>query len=259
MKWINGEANTLDWKPSPDDKNSGVGMYGTCCTEMDIWEANRMSTAYTAHPCTTRGQYRCNATQCGDGNNRYGGVCDKDGCDFNSYRCGAKNYFGQGKQVDTNSPFTVVTQFKTSDNSDNGALSEIRRFYVQNGKVIANSKVTFPSVKPYDSVSEGMCTDLKKLFGDNNDFARKGGMKSFGDAVERGVVLVMSLWDDHTAYMLWLDSDYPLDKPNTQPGISRGACARDSGHPDEVERDYPNSSVKFSNIRFGEIGSTTGF
>lgn len=26
-----------DWKPSPDDPNSGIGHYGTCCAEMDIW------------------------------------------------------------------------------------------------------------------------------------------------------------------------------------------------------------------------------
>jgi len=36
IKFINGEANILDWKPSPNDKNAGIGMYGTCCTEMDL-------------------------------------------------------------------------------------------------------------------------------------------------------------------------------------------------------------------------------
>lgn len=44
MKWINGEANVLDWKPSSDDPNAGTGKYGTCCAEMDIWEANSQST-----------------------------------------------------------------------------------------------------------------------------------------------------------------------------------------------------------------------
>ena len=29
--------------------------------------------------------------------------------------------------------------------------------------------------------------------------------------MDRGHVLVMSLWDDHDVNMLWLDSDYPLD------------------------------------------------
>jgi cellulose 1,4-beta-cellobiosidase len=36
---------------------------------------------------------------------------------------------------------TVVTQFVTSDGTDNGDLKEVRRFYVQNGRVIQNSKV----------------------------------------------------------------------------------------------------------------------
>ena len=33
-----------------------------------------------------------------------------------------------------------------------------------------------------------------------------------GDSMARGQVLVLSLWDDHEAHMLWLDSDYPLDR-----------------------------------------------
>jgi len=27
-----------------------------------------------------------------------------------------------------------------------------------------------------------------------------------GEALNRGMVLTLSLWDDHTSYMLWLDS-----------------------------------------------------
>jgi cellulose 1,4-beta-cellobiosidase len=50
---------------------------------MDIWEANSISTAYTPHPCSELGFTKCEGTTCGDGDNRYGGVCDKDGCDFN--------------------------------------------------------------------------------------------------------------------------------------------------------------------------------
>lgn len=50
---------------------------------MDLWEANAISTAYTPHPCSKTGLYACAGDECGDGDNRYGGVCDKDGCDFN--------------------------------------------------------------------------------------------------------------------------------------------------------------------------------
>jgi cellulose 1,4-beta-cellobiosidase len=38
---------------------------------------------------------------------------------------------------------TVVTQFITTDGTDNGDLKEVKRFYVQNGRVIENSKVIF--------------------------------------------------------------------------------------------------------------------
>eukprot|EP01120_Amphizonella_sp_Union-15-10_P009313 TRINITY_DN349_c0_g1_i3.p1 TRINITY_DN349_c0_g1~~TRINITY_DN349_c0_g1_i3.p1 ORF type:complete len:468 (-),score=83.57 TRINITY_DN349_c0_g1_i3:53-1426(-) len=258
MKFINGQANTIDWKPSPNDKNSGTGLYGTCCIEMDIWEANSKASAYTPHVCTVQTQTRCSGTQCGDGSNRYGGVCDKDGCDFNSYRMGDKSFFGQGQVVDTNKPFTVVTQFITNDGTDNGYLSEIRRIYVQDGKIIDNSRANFPNFRGYNSISDSFCTDQKTLFGDRNDFAAKGGLKALGAALQRGMVLVMSLWDDHEVYMLWLDSDYPVTSPTTTPGVARGPCSTSSGRPADVESQYPNSNVKFSNIKYGQIGSTFG-
>lgn len=111
IKFINGMANDLDWKASPTDVNSGVGKYGTCCPEMDIWEANSMASAYTAHPCTVTEQTQCTGTQCGDdaSKERYKGMCDKDGCDLNPYRAGVTDFFGPGKTVDTTKPLTVVT------------------------------------------------------------------------------------------------------------------------------------------------------
>ena len=77
-------------------------------------------------------------------------------------------------------------------------------------------------------------------------------------AYQQGMVLVMSTWDDHAAHMLWLDSDYPADKPKTEPGVARGPCPTSSGVPADVEREYPNSSVTYSNIRYGAINSTYG-
>lgn len=75
--------------------------------------------------------------------------------------------------------------------------------------------------------------------------------------MERGMVLVLSLWDDHDVNMLWLDSDYPLDKPNSQPGVQRGPCSRTSGDPQEVESKYGDSTVKYMNVKVGTLGSTT--
>jgi len=36
-------------------------------------------------------------------------------------------------------------------------------------------------------------------------------LQAFGDSMENGMVLVLSLWDDHEAGMLWLDSNFPAD------------------------------------------------
>ena len=99
-----------------------------------------------------------------------------------------------------------------------------------------------------------MCEKTKGIFEDENDFKTKGGLKKMGEAMDKGMVLVMSLWDDHAANMLWLDSTYPKDK--TALGGPRGTCGTDSGVPADVEANSPNSSVKFSNIKVGDFGST---
>lgn len=70
------------------------------------------------------------------------------------------------------------------------------------------------------------------------------------------MVLVLSLWDDHDVNMLWLDSDFPLDKDPSAPGVGRGPCPRDSGNPEDVERRYGDATVSYSNVRFGPINST---
>lgn len=55
IKFIDGGANVIGWNPSASDPNAGAGKWGSCCAEMDIWEANKISSAFTAHPCTING------------------------------------------------------------------------------------------------------------------------------------------------------------------------------------------------------------
>jgi cellulose 1,4-beta-cellobiosidase len=151
---------------------------------------------------------------------------------------------------------TVVTQFISSDGTDSGDLVEIRRLFVQNGKVIQHAMTNIPGVKPFNSLTDETCKAQKDADGDVNAFGQKGGMKKMGEALKRGMVLVMSLWDDHYAHMLWLDSAYPLDKPVTQPGVLRGPCATTSGDPKDVESKQANANVKYYNVKYGEIDST---
>ena len=258
IKFIDGEANVEGWKPSASDPNAGVGKMGTCCAEMDIWEGNKISSAYTAHPCNISGQKKCeDPVTCGDNpDNRFNGVCDKDGCDFNPFRAGVKDFYGEGSQfkVDTSQPITVVTQFHTDSNGD---LSEIRRKFVQNGKVIEHPMSAVDTMdKQFDSITDEMCDAVKSAFSDTKDFQKKGGLKKMGDAMKNGMVLVMSIWDDHEANMLWLDSTYPTDK--TTWGGPRGTCDTSSGVPAQVESQYPNSHVKYGDIRVGDFDTTYG-
>ncbi|KAI0033632.1 cellobiohydrolaseI [Vararia minispora EC-137] len=259
IKFINGQANVQGWASSPNDTNAGTGNFGTCCAEMDIWEANSQAAAVTPHPCTVTQQTRCSGTTCGGTAGRYAGVCDPDGCDFNSWRMGNETFLGSGSgfTIDTTQKITVVTQFFTADNTSTGALSEIRRFYVQNGKVIPNSFSNVAGMTTqHNSISDNFCTAQKTAFGDTNSFSSNGGLVQMGTAMDAGMVLVMSVWDDHAVNMLWLDSDYPTTAPATQPGISRGPCATTSGVPATVEAQSPNAQVTYSNIKFGPIGST---
>ncbi|KAF2876215.1 1,4-beta-D-glucan cellobiohydrolase-like protein [Massariosphaeria phaeospora] len=254
LKFINGEGNVEGWTGSANDANAGVGGHGSCCAEMDIWEANSVSTAVTPHSCSTIEQSRCDGDKCGGtySADRYAGVCDPDGCDFNSYRMGDKTFYGKGKTVDTSKKFTVVTQFVGT-----GDALEIKRFYVQNNKVIANSASQIAGV-PGNSITTAFCDAQKKAFGDVYTYKDKGGTANMARALENGMVLVMSLWDDHYSNMLWLDSSYPTDKDAATPGVARGECDVGSGAPADVESKNADASVTFSAIRSGPLNSTFG-
>lgn len=218
---------------------------------MDIWEANANGTVYTSHVCTVDHQTRCSGSECGSS-----GVCDETGCGFNSYQLGDPSFYGIGKTVDTRSKFTVVTQFITADHTPKGELTEIRRIYIQNGKVIHNSKVNVPGMEAYDSITDPFCNAQTTKFNISNSFENLGGLKRMGRAFDEGMVMVLALWDDNSAHMLWLDSDYPPTESASVPGVARGPCAITSGVPADVEAKSPDSSVTFSNIKFGDIGST---
>lgn len=267
VKFIDGKANSKNWKPHPKDFSNtmGLGHYGACCAEMDIWEANKMATAYTPHPCDidSPGQYMCSGTECGDNDSgeRYDGVCDKDGCDINPFRNQNTTFYGPGAQwaVDSSRPMTVVTQFLTTDGTDSGDLSEIRRFYVQDGRAVASPSITIlPKAPSYpDSITDQSCKDMKELFDNPNDFQEKGGNKAMGESLNRGHVAAFSLWDDIDVHMMWLDSAYPEDRERGEPGVLRGMCpGGEDSSPRNVRSKHPQGYVTFANVAIGEIGST---
>jgi len=257
IKWIAGEANIEGWTPSGNA--TGVGKYGSCCTEFDLWEANAVATAYTAHACNVTEAYKCEGDACGDsGDTRFKGVCDKNGCDFQTYRLGDKTFFGNGSDftLDTTKPVRVVTQFITDDGTDSGKLVEVRRHYVQDGKKIETPSLTVGGTDKFNSLSEDYCKAEVAWFQDGTNFLEKGGFEATGDAFDKGMVLALSLWDDHSVDMLWLDSTYP--KGGTAPGDARGPCPEYSGKPDVVEAQSGDAYVTYANLAYGEIGTTDG-
>jgi cellulose 1,4-beta-cellobiosidase len=264
IKFIGGEANSEGWEPSSTDVNSGAGKYGSCCTEFDVWEANSISTAYTAHACNVTEQTRCEGIACGDndptpggsGGHRFDGVCDKNGCDFQPFRLGNETFWGAGSDfvLDTTKPVRVITQFLTDDNTDSGKLVEIRRSYRQGDVKIETPSLQIGKKGPFDSLHVDYCNAELELHNDGTNFLEKGGFDATDLAFEKGMVLALSLWDDHYANMLWLDSTYPAD--STDPGTYRGKCDTSSGDPKDVESQHPRAFVKYMNIAYGELGTT---
>jgi cellulose 1,4-beta-cellobiosidase len=248
LKFIGGKANRDGWKPSENDANAGVGARGACCAEIDVWESNSHSFALTPHPCTDNAYHVCETSNCGGtySDDRFAGKCDANGCDYNPYRMGNKDFYGKGKTVDTSKKFTVVTQF---------ANDKVSQFFVQNGKKIVIPGPTDESISSTSDITPEYCANAYQAFGDRNRFEEVGGFAQLNKALAVPMVLVMSIWDDHYSNMLWLDSSYPVDKAGT-PGADRGDCSTSSGAPADVESQYPNAQVVWSNIRYGPIGST---
>jgi len=264
LKFIDGRANVEGWTPYDrysayfgDEAyaDSGFGNQGSCCSQIDIWNANQFSTQLSVKPCLNTVQTQCNGDACGgrDSISKYGKSCDPDGCDFNPYRVGDTSFYGPGKVVDTTKKFTVTTQFVTSDGTAEGTLVEVKRFYVQNGVKIPNPQANTVGLSG-NSLTSTFCNAEKDVFGDANSFEQFGGFKEMTKAIRNGMVLTMSVWDDRHEDMLWLDSTWPTN--GTGPGVVRGTCGYDEASIDAIIGTAPTASVVFSKIRFGDIGST---
>ncbi|GAB1524479.1 hypothetical protein RhiTH_007633 [Rhizoctonia solani] len=78
-----------------------------------------------------------------------------------------RHLYGSDKVVDTKK-MTFVAQLIAADNTANGKLVEMRRPYVQDGKVIQNTKSTIPGLTQYDSITDSFCAAQKPVFGDIN-------------------------------------------------------------------------------------------
>ncbi|OLN96277.1 Exoglucanase 1-like protein 2 [Colletotrichum chlorophyti] len=248
LKFINGRGNIAGWKPSSTDVAAGVGNLGACCSEIDVWESNKYAYALTPHPCLDNEYHVCHTNTCGGtySDDRYGGGCDANGCDYNPYRMNNQNFYGPGLTIDTNRKFTVITRFEADG---------MYQVFKQDGNTITVPGAKWDGIPETDRLTDDFCRAAPIVFDERDRYNEVGGLPQLNNALQLPMVLVMSIWSDHYANMLWLDSIYPPHKKG-EPGALRGPCPEDSGVPADVIRDFPNSQVVWSNIRFGPIGST---
>ncbi|KFA53816.1 hypothetical protein S40293_01693, partial [Stachybotrys chartarum IBT 40293] len=248
LKFVGGQANRDGWEPSDNDPNAGVGPRGACCAEIDVWESNAHSFAFTPHPCEDNAYHVCETSNCGGtySEDRFAGKCDANGCDYNPYRMGNTGFYGKGKTVDTNrrftpprltinvlSPGSVVSQF---------AQNRLTQFLVQDGRRFTIPAPTYAGISSTSEITPTFCTNQFRVFGDRDRFSEVGGWTKLNEALRMPMVLVMSIWNDHYANMLWLDSTYPPEKAG-QPGAARGSCSPSSGVPADTEAQFPNAYV----------------
>merc|ERR1712224_10616 len=149
----------------------------------------------------------------------------------------------------TEQPFKVVTRF----HAPNGALLAIEQFYIQNGNEIHHPN--YAALGNENMESDATCKAQKDSFGDRNRFEEMGGMVRMGDALDRGMVLVVSMWDDIAVSMNWLDS-YMGDDASA-PGALRGPCDPADGEPETLREAHPDAGYTVTNIKWGDFGTTT--
>lgn len=221
---------------------------GPASCEYDVWEANKYANAFTAHTCKYPGVKACTSDiDCGVGKYRHKGWADKDGADMNLFRndpIANKFLYGPGKQykVDTSRPFQVITQFITSDGTDKGDLVQIKRMYKQDGKLVEGGTQT-----------DEIIAKQKVKFSEPNHFAELGGLKAMGDSFRRKMTLAISLWDDSSVSMLWLDSRYPINGNN--PGDLRGPCSGNGQDPGTLRSKYSSAKVVYSDFQVNKLAS----
>lgn len=219
---------------NPGGANYGSGYCDAQCP-VETWINGTLNTNSQGYCCNEMDIWEANANATAlTPHPCENDTCDKSGCGFNPYAMGDHSYYGNGDTVNTLEPFTVITQFYTNDNSTTGTLTEIRRLYIQNGQVIQNAV----SSSGLDSITASWCSSS------DSTAASLGGLTTMGEALGRGMVLVFSIWNDNSQYMNWLDSG------------SSGPCSSSAGNPATIETQTPGTYVIFSNIRWGDIGST---
>ncbi|KAH8171532.1 glycosyl hydrolase family 7 domain-containing protein [Sarocladium implicatum] len=249
LRYVAGEANYEQWVPAERDPQGGEGSMGACCSEMSLWNSNKVSYTMASKPCINHEYDPCETDNCGHLGSILPNRCAREeGCDHNPYRLGNDDFFGPGNTVDTNASFTVVTQFQESG---------VNQYFIQDGKRIDPPAPHWNDIPdPNGGITEDYCNVRPEVFGSRDLFNEVGGWDQHVDALRQPMVMALSIDDDYYAYNLWLDGHYPLDLDPTVPGAVRGTCGLEESDPSYLRRAASKAAVTFSNFRFGPVGTT---
>ena len=172
---------------------------------------------------------------------------------------GNTTYYGPGQTVDPKAgPIRVVTQFITADNSTTGPLTEIRRLYISSEGVVQANAIPNVAGVTQNSITDTYCTQKASVFSEGGSFKSYSGMAGVDAGMDLGMVLALSTYISYDTRNVWLDSVSPQGADPSAPGNKRGPCDPTSGDAGQDKSQNPNSQVKFSNIKWGDIGTTYG-
>ncbi|CAE7357939.1 cbhB [Symbiodinium natans] len=179
LKFVQGQGYNKDHK------------LASCCPEMDLFEGNRFVQAVTAHPCKLAKESVCDSETVEDCK----AACDSAGADINTFRESGPGH-ALFDMVDVSQPFKINTTFVTDNGAANGTLVDIVQILSQNGVTKARL-----------SMAERFLNPRGEGFRPYDDFTQVyGGLKQMGEALRRGMVMVLALWADPSGNMNWLDS-----------------------------------------------------
>jgi len=174
-----------------------------------------------------------------------------NGRDINPYRMGDRGFYGLGGLVNTSWLFTVITQFLTDNDADEGILVETKRFYLQDEIVIHNVLSNIDGVEG-NSLKTGFCIAQRRACGTENSFERRGGLEATGVAMTEVMVMVISLWDDPYSDVSWLDGIYPPMANDFQRDVRENFALSNIDH---VQMSQGSSAVVFPKLRVDKVGS----
>lgn len=193
-------------------------------------ESNAYAYALTPHPCENNNYHVCEGSNCGGtySEDRYGGGCDANGCDYNPYRMGNPDFYGPGKTIDTTKKFTVITRFSPD---------RMYQVFIQDGRTIEVPGAKWAGVPETSEITPEYCERQFAVFNERDRFNEVGGYPQLNAALNIPMTLVMSIWSDVSfpllrpqasehAKLMFRDSTTPICSGSTQPTLPRGLESR---------------------------------